>query len=68
MTAAGNVVVPIDAQAFGFWLKAAFGQPVTSCIAPGPFTHEFRAGRWTLPSLSIESSMPEVPRYAMYSG
>ena len=25
MTADGDVVVPIDAEAFGFWLKAAFG-------------------------------------------
>ena len=68
VTADGNVVVPIDAQAFGFWLKAAFGQPVTSGTAPGPFTHEFRSGSWTLPSMSIETGMPEVPRYAMYAG
>jgi hypothetical protein len=68
VTANGNVVVPIDAAAFGFWLKAAFGAPVTTGAAPGPFTHEFRSGAWTLPSLSIETGMPEVPRYAMYSG
>ncbi|MBN8291877.1 hypothetical protein JI664_07880 [Rhodobacter sp. NTK016B] len=68
VTVDGNVVVPIDAQAFGFWLKAAFGQPATTGIAPGPFTHEFRTGGWTLPSLSIETGMPEVPRYALYSG
>ena len=66
MTADGDVVVPIDAAAFGFWLKAAFGEPVTS--GTGPWTHEFRSGSWTLPSLSIETAMPEVPRYAMYSG
>jgi hypothetical protein len=68
LTADGNVVVPIDAQGFGVWLKAAFGQPVTTGAAPGPFTHEFRSGGWVLPSLSIETGMPEVPRYAMYSG
>jgi hypothetical protein len=66
VTADGNVVVPIDAQAFGFWLKAAFGDPVTSGV--GPYTHEFRSGGWTLPSLSIETGMPEIPRFAMYSG
>ena len=27
VTADGDVVVPIDAEAFGFWLKAAFGAP-----------------------------------------
>lgn len=29
VTADGDVVVPIDAEAFGIWLKAAFGPPVT---------------------------------------
>src|SRR5690606_22935818 len=68
LTADGNVVVPIDAEAFGFWLKAAFGAPITTGTAPGPFSHEFRSGAWSLPSLSIETGMPEVPRFAMYSG
>ena len=30
VTADGDVVVPIDAEAFGFWLKAAFGEPTTT--------------------------------------
>jgi hypothetical protein len=68
VTADGNVVVPIDASAFGFWLKAAFGTPIVTGAATGPFTHEFRSGAWSLPSMSIETGMPEVPRYAMYSG
>lgn len=66
VTADGDVVLPIDAEAFGFWLKAAFGDPVTT--GAGPWTHEFRSGAWSLPSLSIETGMPEVPRYAIYSG
>ena len=66
VTADGDVVVPIDAEAFGFWLKAAFGDPATT--GTGPYTHEFQSGSWTLPSMSIETGMPEVPRYAMYSG
>jgi hypothetical protein len=66
VTADGDVVVPIDAEAFGFWLKAAFGASATT--GTGPWTHEFQSGAWTLPSLSIETGMPEVPRYAMYSG
>jgi len=68
VTADGDVVVPIDAEAFGFWLKAAFGAPVTTGTAPGPFTHTFQSGSWTLPSMAIETAMPEVPRYAIYSG
>ncbi|MCC6007922.1 MAG: hypothetical protein JJU40_09605 [Rhodobacteraceae bacterium] len=67
LTADGNVVVPIDASTFGFWLKAAFGQPITTG-AEAPWSHEFRSGSWALPSMSIETGMPEVPRFAMYSG
>lgn len=66
VTADGDVAVPIDAEAFGFWLKAAFGDPVTT--GAGPYTHEFRSGSWVLPSMSIETGLPEVPRWAMYSG
>ena len=67
VTADGNVVVPIDAEAFGFWLKAAFGAPTTTG-AEAPYAHEFRSGNWSLPSFSLETGMPEVPRYAMYAG
>ena len=66
VTADGDVIVPIDAAGFGFWLKAAFGDPATTGV--GPYTHTFQSGSWTLPSMSIETGMPEVPRYAMYSG
>jgi hypothetical protein len=67
LTADGNVTVPIDAQAFGFWLKAAFGAPTTTEV-DGVFTHGFTSGSWDLPSMSIEVGMPEVPRFAMYAG
>lgn len=68
ITSDGDVTIPIDAEAFGFWLKAAFGAPTTTGTSPGPYTHEFKSGNWTLPSLAIETGMPEVPRYAMYTG
>ncbi|WP_323006536.1 phage tail tube protein [Pseudorhodobacter sp.] len=67
LTADGDVVVPIDAVGFGYWLKAAFGEPTTTGAA-APYTHEYRSGGWTLPSLAIEIGMPEVPRFAMYAG
>jgi hypothetical protein len=67
LTADGNVVVPIDARGFGFWLKAAFGAPITTGVE-APYAHEFRSGGWVLPSMAIETGMPEVPRFAMYSG
>jgi len=67
LTSDGDVVVPIDAVGFGYWLKATFGDPTTTG-AEAPYTHEFRSGGWTLPSLAIEIGMPEVPRFAMYAG
>ena len=66
VTADGSVVVPIDTEAFGLWLKGAFGAPVST--GTGPYTHVFTSGSWSLPSLSIETGLPEVPSYAMYGG
>jgi hypothetical protein len=67
VTADGDVVIPIDAASIGFWLKAAFGAPVTTGTEP-PYTHVFASGNWDLPSFAIETGMPEVPRYAIYAG
>ena len=65
VTADGDVVVPIDVENFGLWLKAAFGQPTTTAPRPRP----------TPSSLATDAAvdgyrdgMPEVPRYAMYTG
>jgi hypothetical protein len=62
----GDVIVPIDAEAFGNWLRGAFGTPTTT--GTGPYTHVFASGAWDLPSMSIETSMPKIPKFSMYSG
>lgn len=62
----GDVVIPIDTRAIGHWLKATFGAPETT--GDDPYTHVYHSGAWTLPSLSIEIGMPEVPSFTMYSG
>jgi hypothetical protein len=62
----GEVVVPIDAESFGVWLKAAFGDPTTT--GAGPYTHTWTTGGWTLPSMSIELGLPEIPHFAMITG
>jgi hypothetical protein len=62
----GSVTVPIDARAFGTWLKATFGAPTTT--GTDLYTHVFQSGSWSLPSFSVETGLPEVPSYAMYSG
>jgi hypothetical protein len=66
VTAEGDITVPLDAEAFGFWLKAAFGNPTTTGTTNK--THTFKSGSWSLPSMAIEVAMPEIPRFAMYTG
>ncbi len=66
VTADGDITVPLDAEAFGFWLKAAFGSPTTTGTTNR--THTFKSGSWSLPSMAIEVAMPEIPRFAMYTG
>jgi hypothetical protein len=66
VTSDGDVVILIDAASIGFWLKAAFGAPVTSGTTTK--THTSQSGNWNLPSFAIETGMPELPRYAMYAG
>lgn len=67
VTADGDVVVPIDAESFGVWLKGAMGAPTTTEVT-GEFTHVFTSGSWSLPSMSIETALPEVPHFAMDTG
>jgi len=66
VTVDGDIKVPLDAEAFGFWLKAAFGSPTTTGTTNR--THTFKSGSWNLPSMAIEVAMPEIPRFAMYTG
>ena len=66
VTADGSVTVPIDLEAFGIWLKGAFGAPTTTGTTN--FTHTFKTGASSLPSMSIEVGLPEVPHFAMYKG
>lgn len=66
ISAGGGVTIPMDREALGFWLKMAFGAPTTTGTSNK--THTFKTGGLTLPSASIEVAMPEIPRFAMYSG
>ncbi|HHH46138.1 MAG TPA: hypothetical protein ENK53_03900 [Thiotrichales bacterium] len=66
VTSDGDIEIPIDAEAFGFWLKAAFGAPTTTGTTNK--THTFKSGSWSLPSMAVEVALPEIPRFAMYTG
>lgn len=62
----GEVVVPVDTVAIGHWLKAIFGVPDTT--GAGPYTHFFKSGGTSQPSMAIEMGYPEVPNFEMYTG
>lgn len=66
VTADGDVVIPVDVDGIGHWLKAAFGAPTTTGITPK--THTYKSGALTLPSMAIEIGAPEVPNFSMFAG
>lgn len=51
-----------------FALAASAAAPSGAALGGGHCTHVFHSGSWVLPSLSLEIALPEVPRFAMYSG
>ena len=62
----GDIVIPVDLRNIGHWLKAVFGAPTTT--GAGPYTHEFKSGGVTLPSLAVEVGMPEIPDFPLFTG
>lgn len=63
---AGDIVVPVDTDAIGVWLKALLGAPTST--GTGTFTHTFNSGSVALPSLSLEVGNPEVPSFSTNYG
>jgi hypothetical protein len=65
-TTDGDIMIPLDVENLGHWLKAAFGSPTTTGTTPK--VHTFNSGAATLPSQSIEVQMPSIPSFQMFSG
>ena len=63
----GDIVVPLDYKAIGFWLKAIFGDPTTTDNLDGTFTHVFKISDFQ-PSLIIERGYADVGQYFLYHG
>ena len=61
----GSIVVPLDSDAFWYWLKAAFGAPSTS--GSGPYIHEFKVPANQL-SLTLEHQYVDLTKYATFTG
>ncbi|MBA4092257.1 MAG: hypothetical protein C0494_16930 [Sphingobium sp.] len=62
----GDIVVPVDIAAIGFWLKGFFGPAAVT--GAGPYTHIFQSGAAALPSRSIEIGNPDVPSFSVHYG
>ncbi len=62
-----NLVVPADSKAMWYWLRAMFGDPVTT--GTGPYVHEFKVGD-TQPSFTLESQFTDLAtdKYFRYLG
>jgi hypothetical protein len=65
----GTVVVPVDAEAIGYWLKAMFGNPTTTAPATGQtgYTHFFKPGP-VQPSLVLEQGFPDISVFELFNG
>lgn len=59
-------MVPVDLRNFGHWLKALLGTPTTT--GTDPYEHVYGSGAMTLPSLTVEVGMPEVPAFFLIGG
>ena len=65
---AGQVVVPVDATSFGWWLTAAFGEPTTEDrTVEGTYKHVFKPSK-RQPSLIMEKAFPDIGVYTKYNG
>lgn len=58
-TVNGDIVVPLDAEAFGWWLAACFGSPVTTG-ASAPYSHVFKVPDGQ-PSFAVEKKLALTP-------
>lgn len=66
ITTDGDVTIPVGLNDIGYWLKGLLGAPATTGTTPK--VHTFVSGAATLPSMSIEVGLPEVPNFEMVSG
>lgn len=68
ITDAGDVDVPLDVRAIGWWLTAIFGPPVTVADSPsvGLHSHRWRSGG-TVPTVALEIGHTKIGDYRMHT-
>jgi hypothetical protein len=65
--AKGQIIVPLDLDAIGFWLKGALGAPGTTGSA-SPYTHIFKYAAGALPSAVIDMGSADLTLYYKFLG
>lgn len=65
----GTIAVPLDLTAFGYWLKAMFGNPTTASAGTpeGYYNHVYKLGE-DMPSFTLEKAFPGIGVYAKSNG
>lgn len=63
----GDIVVPLEAQDIGYWLRLLLGAPTT--VGTGdPYTHTFVSGAAALPSAHLEKGLTEATSIYLLRG
>lgn len=65
-SAAGQIVVPMDLNAIGYWLTLLLGFPATT--GAGPYTHVFKVNNNALPSAVIAKEFQDIGKVFVYNG
>lgn len=63
----GQITVPFDFDAIGFWFKGALGAPTTTG-STSPYTHTYKYSISVLPSAIIDIGYPDLTLYYKYAG
>lgn len=63
----GDITVPVDFTAMGFWLAAAIGIPTSQKLNEGKYQHTFKIGDG-LPSFTMEKAFPGIGQYVQEHG
>jgi len=66
ITVDGDIVVPVDVRAFGWWLRAMFGVPVTTEVEDF-YSHVFKIND-SQPSLVMEKQFRDLSEYSKFNG
>jgi len=66
-TVSGSARVPLESVHIGKWLKWMLGAPTTTGSSPD-YTHVFKSGAATLPSVAFEKALPDISAFETYLG